>query len=284
MARISERKAVKVAAGRNYSLERSPLFIQSFDKVIRVLETFGRSEQYLGLSEIVALTGLDKPQVQRSTHTLVTTGYLEKHPRTGRFCLGKKCLDLSFHFLRSHPLVSMAMPVLLQLRRDCGERTNLSLFDRTTLVYAIRLHGKREYPQYTTLIGRRMATFCSAGGRAMLAALPNAEVREILAESDLRPMTSDTITDPDRIMVEIERTRARGYGFVVNESVPSEVTVAAAVLDAAGRPIAAVHIAGSLTKWSPGDYEERFSPFVVETARSLSHSGPDLLRSGSKEV
>jgi DNA-binding IclR family transcriptional regulator len=213
---------------------------------------------------------------------LVATGYLEKHPTTGRFCLGKKCLDLSFHFLRTHPLVSVATPVLLQLRRDCGERTNLSLFDRTTLVYAIRLHGKREYPQFTTLIGRRMATFCSAGGRAMLAALPDEEIREILDESDLTPMTSDTITDPDRILVEIETTRARGYGFVVNESAPSEVTVAAAVLDTVGRPIAAVHIAGSLTKWSPSDYEERFSPFVVETARSLSHSGPGHLRSGSK--
>lgn len=263
-------------------MQRSPLFIQSFDKVIRVLEAFGHSEQYLGLSEIVGLTGLDKPQAQRCTHTLVATGYLEKHPQTGRFCLGKKCLDLSFHFLRAHPLVSIATPILLQLRRDCGERTNLSLFDRTTLVYAIRLHGKREYPQFTTLIGRRMATFCSAGGRAMLAALPDEEAREILAQSDLRPMTPDTITDPERIMAEIVRTRKRGYGFVVNESAPSEVTVAAAVLDAAHRPIAAVHIAGSLTKWSPADYEKQFSPYVAQTARSLSHSGPNVVRSAAK--
>lgn len=261
-------------------MERSPLFIQSFDKVMRVLEVFGRSDQYLGLSEIVALSGMDKPQAQRCTHTLVATGYLEKHPQTGRFCLGKKCLDLSFHFLRSHPLVATATPILLQLRRDCGERTNLSLFDGTTLVYVIRLHGKREYPQFSTLIGRRMATYCSAGGRAMLAALPDAEMREILAASDIKPMTPETITDPKRIIREIEKTRERGYGFVVNESAPSEVTAAAAVLDAAGRPIAAVHIAGSLTKWSPADYEARFSPHVVETARSLSHAGAGVHAAG----
>ncbi|MDQ0394416.1 IclR family transcriptional regulator [Labrys monachus] len=261
-------------------MERSPLFIQSFDKVMRVLEAFSQTEQYLGLGEIVALTGFDKPQAQRCTHTLVETGYLEKHPQTGRFCLGKKCLDLSFHFLRTHPLVTVATPILLQLRRDCGERTNLSLFDGTTLVYVIRLHGKREYPQFSTLMGRRMATFCSAGGRAMLAALPDDEVRAILAQSDLKPMTADTVTDPERIMVEIGRTRARGYGFVVNESAPSEVTVAAAVRDAAGRPVAAVHIAGSLTKWEPGEYEKRFSPFAVETARALSHAGAGQIQIG----
>jgi DNA-binding IclR family transcriptional regulator len=254
-------------------MERSPLLIQSFGKVMRVLEAFGQSEQYLGLSEIVALTGLDKPQAQRCTHTLVAGGYLEKDARSGRFCLGKKCLDLGFYFLRSHPLVSVATPILLQLRRDCGERTNLSLFDRTTLVYAIRLHGKREYPQFSTLIGRRMPTFCSAGGRTMLAALPDDEVREILAESDLRPLTPDTIVDPKRILAEVRKSRERGYGFVVNESAPSEVTVAAAVVDTAGRPVAAVHVAGTLTKWDPAEYEARFSPFVVETARALSGSG-----------
>jgi DNA-binding IclR family transcriptional regulator len=264
--------------------EHSPLFIQSFDKVMRVLEAFRRGEQYLGLSEIVALTGLDKPQAQRCTHTLVVTGYLEKHPQTGRFRLGKKCLDLSFHFLRAHPLVSLATPLLLQLRRDCGERTNLSLFDRTTLVYVIRLHGKREYPQFSTLIGRRMATFCSAGGRAMLAALPDAEVRDILAESELVQATPDTLTDPELIMVEIEKTRSRGYGFVVNESAPSEVTVAAAVRDGAGLPIAAVHVAGTLTKWEPAEYEKRFSPFVVETAQSLSAWGSSALRAAGEGV
>ena len=98
-------------------------------------------------------------------------------------------------------------------------------------------------------------------------------------------MTPETISDPVRIIREIEKTRERGYGFVVNESAPSEVTVAAAVLDAAGRPIAAVHIAGSLTKWSPGDYEARFSPHVVETARSLSHAGTGgVLAAGSRGV
>jgi IclR family transcriptional regulator, pca regulon regulatory protein len=253
-------------------MDRSPLFIQSFDKVIRVLEAFRSADEFLGLAELVALTGLDKPQVQRSAHTLVATGYLDRDPITARLRLGKKCLDLGFHFLRTNPLVSVATPMLLQLRRDCGERTNLSLFDRTTLVYVIRLHGKREYPQFSTLIGRRMPTFCSAGGRATLAALSDEEAREILQESDLKPMTGDTLTEPERIMDEIRKSRERGYGFVVNESAPSEITVAAAVLDRERRPIAAVHIAGSLTKWSPEDYERNFSPYVVETARSLSVS------------
>lgn len=247
--------------------------MQSVEKVMRVLDVFGQSDRYLGLSEIAALTGLDKSSAQRCTHTLLKTGYLDKHPKTGRFSLGTKCLDLSFHFLRTHPLVAVGTPLLLQLRRDCGERTNLSLFDDTMLVYVIRLHGKREYPQYSTLIGRRMPAFCSAGGRAALALLSEAEMRDIIARSPRRPMTPETKTDPQAIEAEVLKTRRRGYGFVVNESAPNEVTVAAAVTDAEGRPVGAVHIAGSLTKWTAEDYEPKFAPLVVEAARALSHAG-----------
>lgn len=253
-------------------VERSPLFIQSLEKALFVMEAFAHAEQLLGLNEIVRLSGLEKPAAQRCVHTLVQTGYLEKDAQSGRFSLGKKVLDLSFHYLRSHPLVIAATPVLLQLRRDCGERTNLSLFDGTTVVYAIRLHGKREYPQYSTLIGRRMPTYCSAGGRATLARLPVEEVRQILAASDLRPMTPVTLTDPDAIMAKIDEARERGYGFVAGESSPGELVVAAPVMDATGRPIAAVHIAGSVSKWKADEFEQTFATHVMEAASLLSHS------------
>lgn len=267
-------KAVKMT--ESGSAERSPLFIQSLDKALSVLKAFSMAERFLGLGEIARITGLDKASAQRCVHTLVQSGYLEKDPQSGRFCLGKKVLDLSFHFLRAHPLVVSATPVLLQLRRDCGERTNLSLFDGTTVVYAVRLHGKREYPQYSTLIGRRMPTFCSAGGRATLARLPNDEVREILDRSDLRPLTPVTLTDPDAIMEKIEESRRLGYGFVNGESSPGELVVAAPVIDFAGRPVAAVHIAGSVSKWQPEDFERTFAPQAMEAANFLSHGTGSL--------
>ncbi|WP_224001101.1 IclR family transcriptional regulator [Aureimonas sp. SA4125] len=253
-------------------MERSPLFIQSLEKALFVLEAFAHAEHLLSLSEIVRLSGLEKPATQRCVHTLVQTGYLEKDPQSGRFSLGKKVLDLSFHFLRAHPLVIAATPVLLQLRRDCGERTNLSLFDGTTVIYAIRLHGKREYPQHSTLIGRRMPTYCSAGGRATLARLPVEEVRAILAMSDLRPMTPLTLTDPAAILDKIDEARERGYGFVAGESSPGELVIAAPVIDASGRPAAAVHIAASVNKWKADEFERTFAPHAMEAASHLSHN------------
>ena len=173
-------------------------------------------------------------------------------------------------------MVIAATPVLLQLRRDCGERTNLSLFDGTSVLYAIRLHGKREYPQHSTLIGRRMPTFCSAGGRATLARLPVEEVKEILARSDLRPLTKshpDHSGGDPRKYSSRSRTRVR---LRERRESPGELVVAAPVVDFAGRPAAAVHIASSISKWEPDDFEKTFAPQVMEAASFLSHNHASL--------
>lgn len=253
-------------------MKSSPLFVQSLEKAFQVLDAFNGGDQYLGLAEIAARTGLDKSAVQRFAYTFEKLGFLEKCPRTRRLALGRKALDLAFNFLRSHPLVEAATPTLVELRRSCGERVNLSLYDGTTLIYVIREKARREY-FYGSLIGRRMPTFCTAGGRAMLACLPPDEAEAMVARSELRSLTARTIVDPAAILEKIAEARTAGYAVSAEESTIGEITTAAAVRDGDGRPLAAVHIAVSLADWTLGEFERRFAPLAVETALSLGRFG-----------
>lgn len=252
--------------------DSSSLFVRSLAKGLKVLEVFANADQGLSLGDVAKLTGLDKSAAQRSVHTLVAAGYLEKDPRSGRLGLGTKVLDLSFYFLRTNPLVTEATPVLLQLRKDCGERTNLSLFDGESIIYAIRLQGRTEYPQYSTLVGRRMPSYCSAGGRAALARLSDVQAQDIIARSDRRQLTPHTLIEADAIFEKVLEARAKGYALAVEESSPNELVVAAAVLDATGQPVASIHIAGSMSNWKVDEFEAQFGRRVVETAALLSRS------------
>ena len=247
------------------------LTVASVEKAFRVLEAFGQSTEELGLTEIAALTGLDKSAAQRFAHSLWQAGYLEKNERTRRFKLGKRVLTLGYFYLRSSPLIEAATPALIELRRACGERVNLSLHDDLTLIYAIRQQSKREY-FYGTLIGRRVPVFSSAGGRAILAALPDDQAEDIIDRSDRSPLTPSTITDPEAIQDKVTEARIQGYGLAIEETVPGELTLGVAVTDAAGVPVAAIHIAGSVAEWAPQEFAARFAPFAMETAQSLSRS------------
>ncbi|MDL2398698.1 IclR family transcriptional regulator [Rhizobium mayense] len=248
-----------------------PLYVASVAKAFRVLEAFGHTITDLSLSEIGEYTGLDKSATQRFAHTLWQLGYLEKDERTRRFRLGKPVLDLSFYYLRSNALIELATPALIDLRNSCGERANLSLYDETTTIYVIRQQTKREYFD-GSLIGRRIPVFCTAGGRAILAQLPVDEATAVIAKSDLKPKTPKTITDPVAIMEKVEEARESGFGLAVEETVLGEITVGAAVTNAVGRPIAAVHIAASTSDWTVDAFRERFAPLAIETAQALSRS------------
>lgn len=50
-----------------------------------------------------------------------------------------------------------------------------------------------------------------------------------------------------------------------------EVVVGSAIIDADGRPAAAIHIAGSLGEWTADKFEREFVPLLAEDAQRLSH-------------
>lgn len=245
------------------------LFLQSVARALDVLEAFARSPRPKSLGEIAAATGVNKSAAQRIGQTLLARGYLERAD-SGGLTLGRRLLDRSFDYLRSNPLIERATPVLTDLRKLAGERVDLSLFDDTTTIYAIRLQSKRE-TFYATLPGRRIPTFLSSGGRACLACLPDERVEDILARSDRRPLTPKSQVELPQIWDKIREARSDGYCHAVEEALLGEVVLAAAVVDAQRRPVGAVHIAGSLSEWSVEDFRRRFAPLAMEAARALSN-------------
>jgi len=244
-------------------------FNQSLAKGFGILEAFSVHPGPLSLNELVEISGLERSSTQRMLHTLVALGYLERGPNQRGYVLGKKILDRTFDFLRGHPVLERATPIVEQLQHECGERVDLSLFDDLTIVYALRRQTKRQ-TFFATLIGRRMPIFSSSGGRAIMSHLSDAEVDDILARSHFKPLTRKSLTDPDVIRERVRQAREQGYSLAVEESLIGEVALGVAVLDHAGRPVGAIHIAGLLAEWTPESFAQRFSSLAISAARALS--------------
>lgn len=250
------------------SQEKNNLFVRSLAKGLALLEAFSGKPGPLSLNELAAYSSLDRSAAQRMAHTLVALGYLERGASGRGYLLGNKCLDRTFDFLRSHPLIERATPILIDLQEEAGERVDLSLFDDLSIIYALRRQTKRQ-SYFATLVGRRMPTFSSSGGRAILANLSPAEADDIIARSALVPLTPKTITDPDRLREKIAEARANSYALAVEESLLGEIALGSAILDHDGRPVGAVHIAGSRSEWEPEDFARRFAPLAIGAARAL---------------
>ena len=243
------------------------LYVQSVEKAFRVLEAFATASGPLSLTQIAAASGLDKSGAQRMGHTLAKLGYLEQTAAGLR--PSHRILERSFDYLRTEPLVRRALPILSELRRETQERVDLSRFADLDMIYLVRLQSKREsFNAY--LNGRRVPTFCTSGGRAVLARLPRAQMLDVLQRSDRAKVTPKTTVALDRILRLVGQAQADGYALALEEVLLGEVALAAAVLDEAGRPIGAIHLAASLSDWTPEAFVRRFAPLVIDAAHAAS--------------
>ncbi|MEI2417994.1 IclR family transcriptional regulator [Orrella sp. JC864] len=249
----------------------NPLNVKSLSKAFRLLEVFRDAPTPLGLAELVQATGMDKSTVQRFTFTLKEMGYLEQDPDTRRYVLGRRVLDLTFGYLHAHPLVERASPVLVDLRRSVQERVDMTVPDGDWVLYVVRMQAKRE--NYSAaLIGRRIPMFCSAGGRAMLSALPEEEALQVVQRADRVRHTPNTLTDVEAIMREVRAARERGYALQVGEWRAGEIAAAVPIVDKRGVPIAAVHVAVSIGEWTREEVERRIVPLLMDAGAVINKS------------
>lgn len=238
------------------------LYVGSVGKAFTVLNCFKSASGDLSLTEIMERTGLDKSAAQRYAYTLNAEGYLEQNPHTRRYRLGKRVLDLSFHFLRTHELVEAWNPIMLTLSQATGEKISLSLYDGRELVHVMRHQTKTEH-YHASLIGRRVPLFCTAGGRAVLSRLDEAQLTSVLADAELTAYTQNTLTTQKAIKAALKPVREKGYAMVVDEFIIGEIALAAAVIDASGAPIGALHLAGESREWGAAQYEAKFAPHLL---------------------
>lgn len=249
----------------------APGAVRSIGKAFEILEAFSGRGRSLSLAELTEASGLDKSSVQRVTRTLRDIGYLDQDPGTKRYSIGPRVLDLSYSYLSTHPLIARAIPVLVELRQAVKERVDLVIPDQDSIVYILRMQAKAETFR-PALTGRRVPVFCTAGGRAMLAHLDDAEALRVIAGSDRRAFTRHTRTDPDAILEEVRQARRQGYCVQSEEWQPDEMVGAAPVLDARGLPVAALNIAVSLREWSLQDFEKKMVPALMAAAAELSEA------------
>jgi DNA-binding IclR family transcriptional regulator len=247
----------------------SPLFIQSLSTGLEVLLAFDSEHTSMNLPEIAEAAGISKSAAQRFAFTLEALNFLKKDPVTKRYSLAPKTLNFAYRYQLSSSLIDRANPYLLELNRRSQETANLSEPDGTEMVYIARFPS----PTHSIVhmpVGRRLPIFCTASGRAYLSALDEDEARAILEASDLVKYTPSTQTDIGKLMALLDEARQSGYTYAFEEFYRGDLNLAVPLLNASGRPVAAINISAAASRWAPDKLRKEISPLLIETARLIS--------------
>ena len=247
----------------------SSLFVGSTEKTFQILHAFDGPHRQMPLSEIAKAANLDRSAAQRLVYTLEVLGYLRRVHGTRNYALTSKLLQFSYNYLRANELIDKAAPYLLDISRDIGETTNLQELDGHEIVFVARFPG-RHLVNVDIMVGSRLPAFFTASGTAILSRLSADEREEILARTDLRPLTPYTVTDPGLLRARVQEAAEKGYAVVANETVMGDISVAAAITDEHGRAVAGLNISVPTTRWTPERAETELAQHVQVAATSIS--------------
>ncbi len=230
--------------------EKPHFFSNSTYKAMKVIEELAAVEDsgYVSLLELSRRIRQDRSSVYRIVNTLHEMEYIDKHE--SRYRLSLKFFNLTHSMAGKLNLREIAHPFMQELAAQVHERVFLSVQDKLEVVQIDLVEGN-PWIRVTSDIGARFPVHAASSGKLFLAAMTDKELQKILPRLELSPVTERTIRDGTTLRNEIMKARENGYALADEESRLHERAVAVPVVDATGRTIAAIGVAGTTLTFPP---------------------------------
>ena len=217
--------------------------VKSVSRALFLIEVLSRANRDLSLTELSKKTGWPKSTVHGLISTLRDYHMVEQSEVTGYYRLGIRLFELGNMVKRSWDISEVAMPYLRKLNSELNETVQLAMEDKGEVLYVEKIDSNRMM-RIVSEIGVRLPMHCSGLGKALLAYKDEHEVKKILTEKGMRPMTGRTITKIPEFLKEMASIREQGYAMDDQEIMDGLRCVAAPIFDANDEVNYAISISG----------------------------------------
>lgn len=242
-------------------------FIQALARGLSILQAFSSDRPSLTLSQLAALTGMNRTAAQRFTDTLVDLGFLVRN-RHKEFFLGPQVLSLGYAYLGSSQLRRLAAAYVNQASEAMGCTMNLAILDDLEVIFVHR-HEVRRFLNFDLQPGTKLPAQLTASGKVLLASLDDDDLRGRLARMNLKPVTERTIVDSDALWRDLMQARATGLGACDRELSLDLYSMGVPLLNAVPQVVAAVNLSMPASE-AQGELWETRRRRLMDLGRELS--------------
>ena len=255
--------------------------IQSVDRALYLLETIAEAGGEASLTDLSIRTGLNISTCHHLLATLIRRGFAAKVPGRRLYALGARILYLG-HACLQVDLPRRAQPYMETVNRATGETVHLAALQGDTVVMLAMQAARHAVRVDTGKIGRVEAPHAISVGKAILAWLPEDEIRRIVA-GGMKRYTANTITEFPALIESLRVVRRHGYAVDREEFLPGVICVGAAIRDQAGTVIGAIS-ASTPTMRATDAHIALMRDEIVAATRALSaeFGGPDAQSGGAQ--
>ena len=215
--------------------------VQSVDRAVAILDALRARGDYLGVTELSNELDLHKSTVHRLLVSLKRGGLVERDPRTRRYRLGIRLVELGYAVLNSRGLPQIALPYLHYLADTVKEITFLSIRDGDRVIDVLQLPAPHMVQSINWLGSASLHS--TSAGKVFLAHMGEAELESYLNEP-LASYTANTMTDANQLRAEVAMVRERGYATNWEEQEQGVNAIAVPLRRGQNEVVAAIGVVG----------------------------------------
>ncbi|OZM75668.1 IclR family transcriptional regulator [Pseudonocardia sp. MH-G8] len=245
--------------------------LQGLSRALRLLDGLAEAGgEGLSLTEAAEYIETTKSTAFSVLRTLMEFDYVSSVGRTPRYRLGSAVVHLADRYKKAVPWLEVARPVA----RDLTDRTKWTSRIASHVGGHPVFQDRVEAPgmiRFNTELGIRELPHRSAAGKAILACLPESQVRHIVSESGLPRRTRNTITDVEALLDDLQLTRRRGFAVDDEEDDEAVLCIAAAFHSSDVVPLGAISVTG-LKADMPDWRLQQTGPIVVNAAEQITRA------------
>ena len=213
--------------------------IQSVDRALTLLETIAEFGGETTLSRLASRTGLNISTCHHLLATLVARGFVTKGLGRRGYALGARILYLS-HVCLQVDLPRRAQSAVDRINQATGETVQLAALQGDELVNVLKRESRHAVRVDGGTMGTAAAAHATATGKAILAWLPEDEIRRVVTAHGMTKFTPNTITDFAALMEALRVVRRNGVAFDREEFRPGVICVGAAIRDQSGAVVGSI--------------------------------------------
>jgi DNA-binding IclR family transcriptional regulator len=229
--------------------------VPALERGLMILELLGQHPKGLALVEMAKRLKLPANSTFRIALTLTRLGYISRCDNTKKYVLTRRLLSVGYSTVHEYNIVEKAMEFIRQFRDEVKETVALAVLLPEEVKGLVLAEATSSHPfGYRLEIGARFYLHCTGPGKALVAFLPEDELKKIIGRIVFTRYNENTITTKSGYMKELESVRKAGYALDREENINGCFCVSAPVFDEHSYPIAAIWATGPSNRPIASEY------------------------------
>ncbi|MFZ5648519.1 MAG: IclR family transcriptional regulator [Bacillota bacterium] len=240
--------------------------VRAIMRAVEILEALRSEKEPQSLASLHHNLGLSKTTLARILNTLENAGYVERDRSQQKYTLGMKLLYYGYAVSEKLTVKQVAAPVLKRIRDACLETVYIYILHNNRRLCVDCLQGKSAV-RVMAYVGDESPLYVGASGKAILAYFSEEELDLYFKETDLVPLTPNSIVNRELLEQDLKGIRQRGYAISVGEKVSGVISVSAPLKNERGIVNASISIAAPIDRQSEVD---KYIKLVTEGAAEIN--------------